>query len=142
MPITPVFEQPPVPRPRNAIDWTEVIDALVEKPGEWARVDGPFGVSSGSCTGREKSLARFAVAAEVNVEIVHRTIDGAQWIYARTRPGKPAKVDQPAPKPVAAVPDHAPRTEFGGDHDCSTCGATFRTNTRLRQHQANAHKAS
>ena len=30
----------------------------------------------------------------------------------------------------------------GGDHHCDTCGAEFRTNTRLRQHQANAHRAS
>ena len=51
-------------------------------------------------------------------------------------------------RPLAAAPDPAPAKppspagDFGGDLECDDCDAKFRTNTRLRQHQANAHKAS
>ncbi len=148
MPITPVFEQPPVnPRGPGGLDWTEVIDALAEHPGEWARVDGPYS-GTGVASGRVKSIVKFAERAECTVEAKTAKREGEQWLYARLVPAKAApkaRLNETTPKPVADAPDPAPsvpRTEFGGTHDCDTCGATFRTNIRLRQHQANAHKAS
>lgn len=144
MPITPVFvERPPTKITRNAIDWTEVLDALTERPGAWARVDGPL--KKQTADGRKKSLTRHATAAGITLEIVARTEDGALWVYARNRRRAPAPA--PAKKPaVAAVPDPPAPNAGGdsgdGDHNCDTCGAGFRTNTRLRQHQANAHRAS
>lgn len=145
MPITPVPEKPPVKRARNAIDWTEALDALTDNPGEWFKVDGPC--KSNATQSRERSLTRFAEAAGVTVEVTHRTVDGAHWVYARTVEVQPEQAPQPKPKPVAAVPDPpakppSPNGDFGGDHKCDDCGAKFRTNSRLRQHQANAHKAS
>lgn len=154
MPITPIPEKPPVKRARNAIDWTDTIDALQDDPGEWFKVDGPL--ASNKVNSREKSLAKFAEAAEVDIEVTHRNVDGAHWIYARTVDAKAA----PKAPPLAAVT--APRQTTGAanggntpasapspihddgthPHQCDTCGDTFRTNTRLRQHQANAHKAS
>lgn len=155
MPITPVFEQPPVnPVGPRGIDWTEVLDALAANPGEWARVDGPWvKTKTGTGSSRGKSLARFAERAGQRVETKLAKKDGEQWLYARLvdedqteQPPKPAapKAD---PKPVAVVPDPpakppSPAGDFGGDHECDDCDAKFRTNTRLRQHQANAHKAS
>lgn len=151
MPITPVFvDRPPAKISRNAIDWTEVLDALTERPGAWARVDGPL--KKQTTDGRKKSLARHATAAGIALEIVDRAEAGALWVYARTvdeatpKPA-PTPATAPAKKPaVAAVPNPpAPNADGdfgGGDHHCDTCGAEFRTNTRLRQHQANAHRAS
>lgn len=146
MPITPVPEKPPVKRSRNSIDWTEALDALTDNPGEWFKVDGPC--KSNATQGRERSLTRFAAAQGVTVEVTHRGVGGEQWIYARiTDNHAEAEPPAPKPKPVAAVPDPpakppSPNGDFGGDHECDTCDAKFRTNTRLRQHQANAHKAS
>lgn len=146
MPITPVFEQPPVnPRGQKGIDWQPTLDALAEKPGEWARVDGPWPIDkTGVVSSRLKSLRGWAKKVDLEVEVISTAKDGQRWIYARTVTKAAEKAaPTPAPKPVAAVPDvTTPRTEFGGDHDCPTCDATFRTNIRLRQHQANAHKAS
>lgn len=153
MPITPVFEQPPVnPRGATGIDWTDTLDALATKPGEWARVDGPF-TRSGFGSGRVKSITKFAVRAGLNVEARLAKKDGEQWLYARVLTAgveQPATKPQPAAKakPVVAVPDPAPTKppspngDFGGDLECDDCDAKFRTNTRLRQHQTNAHKAS
>ncbi len=145
MPITPVPEKPPVKRSKNAIDWTEALAALTAQPGEWFKVDGPC--KSNATQSRERSLTRFAEAAGVTVEVTHRTVDGAHWVYARTVEVQPEQAPQPKPKPVAAVPDPpakppSPNGDFGGDHKCDDCDAKFRTNSRLRQHQANAHKAS
>lgn len=145
MPITPVPEKPPVKRARNAIDWTEALDALTDNPGEWFKVDGPC--KSNATQSRERSLTRFAEAAGVTVEVTHRTVDGAHWVYARTVEVQPEQAPQPKPKPVAAVPDPPAKPPSPNDddthaHQCDTCGDAFRTNTRLRQHQANAHKAS
>lgn len=117
MPITPVPEQPPMKVARNAIDWRPTLDALTSSPGEWFKVDGPL--KSSAVAGREKSLAGFAAAADLEVEVTHRNVDGAHWIYARLVPEPAPKRDQkpaPAPKPP--------------------------TTPEARQHQANAHKAS
>ncbi len=148
MPITPVFEQPPVnPRGQTGIDWTDTLATLVEHPGEWARVDGPF-TKTGNTSARLKSLKAWAAKDEVEVEVVSRQVPGGdRWIYARTVPAKAAAKPAPAPStaetmptPIAAPsPIHDDGTHT---HQCDTCGDTFRTNTRLRQHQANAHKAS
>lgn len=156
MPITPVFEQPPVTARRTGgIDWTEVLAALTEHPDEWARVDGPFpndkkGHSNAGNHG--KSLRTWADRADTQVETRKAVKDDEVWVYARTvddAAPTPAPAPTPAKKPpVAAVPNPNPATpnaggDFdGGDHHCDTCGAEFRTNTRLRQHQANAHRAS
>jgi hypothetical protein len=141
VPITPVFEQPPVnPRGQTGIDWTDTLAALVEHPGEWARVDGPF-TKSGNTSARLKSLKAWAAKDEVEVEVVSRQVlGGDRWLYARTvAKAAPA----PTPAPAAAVPPPSPIHDDGTHtHQCDTCGDTFRTNTRLRQHQANAHKAS
>ena len=151
MPITPVFEQPPVnPRGPAGIDWTDTIAALVERPGEWARVDGPWPLkATGAASSRMKSLRKWGQRVEVAVEARTAVKDGERWMYARvvaeTKPEPKAKKDRPDSASGNVAPmrtPEAPRTEFGGDHDCDECGATFRTNTRLRQHQANAHKAS
>lgn len=147
MPITPIPEQLPLKRPKNSIDWTDTLDALAGDPGEWFKVDGPL--RGAAVHAREKSLARFAAGNNLEVEVTHRNVDGAHWIYARLVPAKTKPAPEPAPKPaarpVAPVPD--PPTEAFNDpdsthpHACDLCGDTFRTNTRLRQHQANAHKA-
>lgn len=148
MPITPVPETPPMKIARNAIDWRPTLDALADDVGEWFKVDGPL--KSSAVAGREKSLASFATANGLGVEVTHRNVDGAQWIYARLVPDAKPK-PKPAPalraeaagvdlEPVVRHPaalDDAPR-----EHQCDLCGDTFRTNIRLRQHQANAHKAS
>lgn len=153
MPITPVFEQPPVARHARQIDWQLVLDALATRPGDWAKVDGPFpNDNTGSITGRGKSLRKFAENADVTVETRTARTGDETWLYARTieeaatKPA-PSPGTAPAKKPtVAAVPNPpAPNADGdfgGGDHHCDTCGAEFRTNTRLRQHQANAHRAS
>lgn len=149
MPITPVFEQPPEAPRTNGIDWTDVLPAIAGRPDEWARVDGPFpddkkGHSNAGNHG--KSLRTWAARADIAVETRKAVKDGEVWVYARTIE-EPATAPTPAKKPaVAAVPGPpAPNAggDFGGgDHHCDTCGAEFRTNTRLRQHQANAHRAS
>ena len=148
MPITPVHETPPMKIARNAIDWRPTLDALVDDPGQWFKVDGPLKTSAVS--GREASLTKFAETNGFQVEVTHRNVDGGQWLYARLVPdAKPQAKPDPAPKadrPVAAVPD-PPKSPAMDDLDddaltCDICGDRFRTNTRLRQHQANAHKAS
>lgn len=148
MPITPIFEQPPVnPRGATGIDWSEVIDALTANPGEWARVDGPFDPTKpGTTSARVKSLTKWGTAAGVTLEVKSAAKDGQRWLYARTvakAAPKPAPAPAPKPSPVAAVPPPSPIHDDGTHaHQCDTCGDAFRTNTRLRQHQANAHKAS
>lgn len=84
MPITPVPETPPMKLHRNAIDWRPTLDALVDAPGEWFKVDGPL--KSNAVQNREKSLTKFAEANGFEVEVTHRNIDGAQWVYARLVP--------------------------------------------------------
>lgn len=146
MPITPVPETPPMKIARNAIDWRATLDALADDPGEWFKVDGPL--TSNAVVGRERSLVKFAAAAGFEVEVTHRNVDGAHWIYARLIP-KPAPKPAPAPKAAPEQSDSAPVVrhptaldDATHEHQCDLCGDTFRTNTRLRQHQANAHKAS
>ena len=167
MPITPVFEQPPAVARTKGIDWTDTIAALVEHPGEWAKVDGPFPDDK---SGRSKalnhgaSLRRFAARAGHTIETQRGSKDGEAWLYARLvaedqaadEPEQPeGKAAHPAAsttsptkktRPVAAVPDppKSPALDVLGDDalTCDICGDRFRTNTRLRQHQANAHKAS
>lgn len=145
MPITPVFEQPPVARHSRQLDWTEQLDALVAHPGEWAKVDGPF-TNTGSMSARTKSLRSFAEQAEVRVETRTAKVGAASWLYARTvakaapKPAPAPSTAETMPTPIAApspIHDDGTRT-----HQCDTCGDSFHTNTRLRQHQANAHKAS
>lgn len=133
MPITPVPETPPMKIALNAIDWRATLDALADDPGEWFKVDGPLKTST--VQGREKSLVKFATANGFEVEVTHRKVDGVQWIYARLVPERPVAVVPDPPRSPAL--DDAPH-----EHQCDLCGDTFRTNTRLRQHQANAHKAS
>lgn len=151
MPITPVFETPPVTAHTKGIDWTEVLASLVEHPDEWARVDGPFpndkrGRSNAS--NHIRSLHTWATRADTAVETRKAVKDGEVWVYARTiTAAEPVKPAAGKASPIAAVPDPKPATpnpagEDGGDLECDTCGAGFRTNTRLRQHQANAHRAS
>lgn len=144
MPITPVPETPPMKIARNAIDWRPTLDALADDPGEWFKVDGPL--ESNTVVGREKSLVKFADANGLGVEVTHRNVDGAQWVYARLVPDAKPKAS-PAPKPKPETREPAPVVRHPatvGDYPyaCDLCGDTFRTNTRLRQHQANAHKAS
>lgn len=150
MPITPVPETPPMKVARNAIDWRPTLDALADDPGAWFKVDGPL--KSNTVQGREKSLASFATANGLVVEVTHRNVDGGHWIYARLVPeAKPKPKPKPAPalraeasgvdlEPV--VPHPTALDDDTHEHQCDLCGDTFRTNTRLRQHQANAHKAS
>lgn len=148
MPITPVPETPPMKVARNAIDWRATLDALADDVGEWFKVDGPL--TSRVVAGREKSLVKFATANGLVVEVTHRSVDGDQWIYARLVPdAKPKPKPAPALRAEAAGVDLEPvvrhPTALDDDtheHACDLCGDTFRTNTRLRQHQANAHKAS
>jgi len=153
VPITPVFEQPPVnPRGATGIDWSEVIDALTAQPGEWARVDGPFDpAKTGATSGRVKSLQKWGTTAGVTLEVKSAAKDGQRWLYARTVAKPAPKVDWKAAAekaeakkaPVATVPAPSPIHDDGTHaHQCDTCGDAFRTNLRLRQHQANAHKAS
>ena len=81
-----------------------------------------------------------------SAEVKSAAKDGQRWLYARTvakAAPKPAPTPEPKPSPVAAVPPPSPIHDDGTHaHQCDTCGDAFRTNTRLRQHQANAHKAS
>lgn len=161
MPITPVFEQPPVQRHNTRqIDWQPTLDALAERPGEWAKVDGPFKAKTGSAAARSKSLKKFADLAGVDVDVTHRKVGDEQWLYARLVVEDQAEPEQPEAKaahpaagtagkkdrPVAVVPDppRSPAMDDLGDDalTCDECGDKFRTNIRLRQHQANAHKAS
>lgn len=131
MPITPVPETPPMKIARNAIDWRPTLAALADDTGEWFKVDGPL--KSSAVSGREKSLKSFAEVNGFEVEVTHRNVDGAQWVYARLAPdAKPT----PAPKVAPGQSDPAPVVRHPATRD------TFRTNIRLRQHQANAHKAS
>lgn len=87
MPITPVFEQPPVnPRGQTGIDWTDTVAALVEQPEQWARVDGPWDITKrGAESGRVKSLRRWCAAAGVEVQVKSAAKDGQRWLYARAR---------------------------------------------------------
>ena len=143
MPITPVPEQPPAKINRNAIDWRPTLDALADDTGEWFKVDGPL--KSNSVPGREKSLARFAQANGFAVEVTHRNVDGAHWIYARLVPDAPKAKPKAAPEvrnPAPVVRHPSALDDDTHEHACDLCGDTFRTNTRLRQHQANAHRAS
>lgn len=155
MPITPVFEQPPVTRHTRQIDWQPTLDALAERPGEWAKVDGPFKAKTGSAAARSKSLKKFADLAGVDVDVTHRKVGDEQWLYARLVVEDQAEPEQPEAKtaevrrlgsPTRAVPDppRSPAMDDLGDDalTCDICGDRFRTNVRLRQHQANAHKAS
>lgn len=155
MPITPVFEQPPAPVHTKGIDWTATVAALVEHPGEWAKVDGPFPDDKkgrANLGNHGQSLRKFGARGGHTIETQRGLRDGQNWIYARLVPDAKPKAQakpEPAPKaerPVAVVPD-PPRSPAMDDLDddaltCDLCGDRFRTNTRLRQHQANAHKAS
>lgn len=141
MPITPVRENPPPKFTRNSIDWTAALTALTDDPGVWYKIDGPL--KSQTRPGRQASFVKFAEVNECRVEAVHRNDGGEQWIYARVAVDVPA-----APKTASTAPPSPPSKppsrngDFGGTHECDGCGEQFRTNTRLRQHQANAHKAS
>ena len=106
MPITPVPETPPMKIARNAIDWRPVLDALAANPGEWFKVDGPL--KSNAVPGREKSLVKFAEANGLVVEVTHRNVDGAQWVYARLVPDA-----KPKPKPAPALRAEASGVDLG-----------------------------
>lgn len=165
MPITPVHEQPPVTQSRNGIDWTEQLAALVDQPGEWFKVDGPFGHAkneTGRIISHRTSLRKFGEKRGHDLEITCPKVPGDRWLYARLVVEDQAEPEQPEAKaahpaanatsptkkdrPVAAVPDppKSPAMDDLGDDalTCDICGDRFRTNVRLRQHQANAHKAS
>ena len=102
MPITPVFEQPPVNhRGRKGIDWQPTIDALAEKPGEWARVDGPWPIDKyAAASSRLKSLRGWAKKADLEVEAMSRAKDGQRWVYGQWTACtcKDGPVRQPIPK--------------------------------------------
>ena len=152
MPITPVFEQPPVARFGPQLDWTEQVEALKAHPGEWAKVDGPFPdkKGGGKSSGRAKSITSFAKRVGVEVEVKTAKTPQGRWVYARTvtkAAPKPAPTPTAAStsptRPVATIAAPSPIHDDGTHtHQCPDCGDSFRTNTRLRQHQANAHKAS
>lgn len=165
MPITPVHEQPPVTQSRNGIDWTEQLAALVDQPGEWFKVDGPFGHDKNDTSiinSHRTSLRKFGEKRGHDIEIACPKVPGDRWLYARLvvedqaepEPEQPeAKAAHSAAgtagkkdRPVAVVPDppRSPAMDDLGDDalTCDECGDKFRTNVRLRQHQANAHKAS
>lgn len=120
MPITPVFEQPPVTAHTRGIDWTDVLADLVEHPDEWARVDGPFpndkkGHSNAGNHG--KSLRTWAERADTQVETRKAVKDDEVWVYARTveeATPTPAPTPATAKKPaVAAVPDPPVKLTIG-----------------------------
>lgn len=166
MPITPVHEQPPVAQWRNGIDWTEQLAALVDQPGEWFKVDGPFGHAkneTGRIISHRTSLRKFGEKRGHDLEITCPKVPGDRWLYARLVVEDQAEPEQPEAKaahpaanatsptkkdrPVAAVPDPPKPSALDESdethpHHCDECGDRFRTNTRLRQHQAAAHKAS